>query len=51
MVSICLFLQLDDFVDTELSYFEQKLLVFDSCGNIQALCLKCVFQKVDGSKG
>ena len=40
MVSICLFLQFDDFVDIELSHFEQKLFVFDSCGNIKALCLK-----------
>ena len=30
----------DDFVDIELLQFEQKLFVFDSCGNIQALCLK-----------
>ena len=38
--SICLFLWFDDFVDIELSHFEQNLFVFDSCGNIQALCLK-----------
>ena len=40
MVSICLFLWFDDFVDIELSHFEQKIFVFDSCGNIQALCLR-----------
>ena len=40
MVSICLFLQFDDFLDIELSHFEQKLFVFDSCGNIKALCLR-----------
>ena len=40
MASICLFLRFDDFVDIELSHFEQKLFVFDSCGNIQALCLR-----------
>jgi hypothetical protein len=34
MVSICLFIWFDDFVDIELCHFEQKLFVFDSCGNI-----------------
>ena len=46
MVSICLFSQFDDFVDIELSHFEQKLFVFDSYGNIQALCIR-VYGKSD----
>ena len=46
MVSICLFLQFDHFVDIELSHFEQKLFVFDSYGNIQALCMR-VYGKSD----
>jgi hypothetical protein len=40
MVSNCLFLWFDDFVEIELSYFEQRYLFMNSCGNIQALCLK-----------
>ena len=42
----CLFLWFDDFDDIEVSYFEQKLLVIDTCGNIQAICLKA-FGKSD----
>ena len=40
MVYICFFLWFDALVDIELPHFEQKIFVFDSCGNIQALCLK-----------
>ena len=46
MVSISPHLHFDDFVDIELPNAEQKLFVFDSCGNIGALCLK-VYGKTD----